>query len=91
MMGYGWDGGGMGWGMWVFMAIVFVLFWAAIVGGIFLLVRYGRDRQTPPSPPLASGSDGGGDRARQVLDERFARGEIDQDEYVKRRDVLRSP
>jgi putative membrane protein len=80
----------MGWGMWVFMAIVFVLFWAAIVGGIFALVRYGRERQTS-SPPLPPGSEGGGDRARQVLDERFARGEIDHDEYVKRRDLLRSP
>jgi putative membrane protein len=79
----------MGWGMWVFMAVIFVLFWSAIVAGIFLLVRYGRDR--PPSPSVSLGSEGSGDRARQVLDERFARGEIDQDEYVKRRDLLRSP
>jgi putative membrane protein len=73
------------------MAVMMVLFWGTIVGGVLLLVRYGRDRQTPGSPPQPSGSDGAGDRARQVLDERFARGEIDHDEYVKRRDLLRSP
>ncbi len=83
-MGYGWDGGGWGWGGWVFMAVMMVLVWSAIVGGVVMLVRYGRERHAPPPPE-------GNDRARQVLDERFARGEIDADEYTRRRDLLRAP
>ena len=87
-MGYGWDGGGWGWGGWVFMAVMMVLVWSAIVGGVVMLVRYSRERHAPPPPPSPPE---GNDRARQVLDERFARGEIDADEYTRRRDLLRAP
>ncbi|MGW4065140.1 SHOCT domain-containing protein [Amycolatopsis sp. NPDC004747] len=37
-------------------------------------------RRAPQPPP--------GDAARRVLDERFARGELDQEEYERRRDAL---
>ncbi len=84
-MGY-W-GGGWGWGGWVFMAVMMVLFWAVIVAGIVMVVRYSRDRSVPP--PSMAGD--GRDQARRVLDERFARGEIDADEYTRRRDLLRAP
>lgn len=67
MMGYGWDGGGWGWGQWVFMAVMMVLFWSAIVAAVVMFVRYVRER---PALPPASGE--GTDRARQVLDDRFA-------------------
>ncbi|MHB1612766.1 MAG: SHOCT domain-containing protein [Actinomycetes bacterium] len=86
-MGYGWDGGGWGWGGWVFMAVMMVLFWSAIITGVVMFVRYSRER-TGAQPPTPTE---GNDRARQVLDERFARGEIDADEYTKRRDMLRTP
>ena len=86
-MGYGWDGGGWGWGGWVFMAVIMVLFWSAIIAGIVMFVRYSRERQVPPAPTAGEGAD----RARQVLEERFARGEIDADEYTRRRDILRTP
>jgi putative membrane protein len=71
-----WHDDGPGW--W----IVFVpLFWIAVIGGLVLLFR-SRGGGGPPR--------GGGHRetALDVLDARYARGEIDVDEYHERRSVL---
>lgn len=87
MMGYGWNGGGWGWDTWVFMVVMMVLFWSAIIAAVVMIVRYGRERPGAGRPAPGEGMDG----ARRVLDERFARGEIDADEYTKRRDLLRIP
>jgi putative membrane protein len=61
-----------GW-MWLWMVFM-VLFWAAlIVFGVWAVRRF-TDR--------SSGS------ARRIVDERFARGEIDADEFQRQRDLL---
>lgn len=76
-----WGNGMDGWG-YVLMALMMVLFWGLLITGIVLVVRYlGGDRrqQAPPS----DGSDPKG-----LLAERFARGEIDEDEYRQREKVL---
>ncbi len=82
MMGWH-DGGSFGWVGWLLMSLLMLAFWALVVfGGMALfrnLRRVDRDR-----PRL-----GGGD-AQRVLDERYARGEIDENEYVHRRDLLNS-
>jgi putative membrane protein len=60
-----------------------VLFWAVLVLAVALAVRYlGQNRQTSslPSRPHTP---------EQVLAQRFARGEIDADEYRQRLDTLR--
>ncbi|RSM38161.1 hypothetical protein DMA12_34025 [Amycolatopsis balhimycina DSM 5908] len=66
----------MGWfggvGMFVLMALVL----AALVALVVVLAR-----RAPQLP-------GQSDTARRILDERFARGEIDQEEYERRRDAL---
>lgn len=85
-MGYGWDG--WGWDGWWIMVLVMILVWGAVVLSVVALARHGRDRREPPPPPPP-------DRQRtpsalDVLDERFARGEIDADEYTKRRELLRA-
>jgi putative membrane protein len=72
-----------GWG-YAGMAIGTVLFWALVVGGIFVLVRYatggrGGRYATPPEQP----------GAQQLLAIRFARGEIDEAEYRENLAVLR--
>lgn len=85
-MGYGW-GWGWGWGGWVLMVLVMALFWGAVVAGAIVLVRYGRERHEPP--PLRPDQKGR-PSALDLLDERFARGEIDTEEYTKRRDLLRA-
>lgn len=67
-------GGGMWWGM-IFPALVLAVL---IIGGI-LLARNLADRSR------ADSGDGG---ALSILEERFARGEIDHQEFTTRRDQL---
>ena len=67
------SGWGMGWGMgWVIMTLVLIL----IGWGIWLGTR-----KTPPSDPPRR-------NALDVLDQRYASGEIDTDEYLERRQTL---
>jgi putative membrane protein len=56
-----------------------ILVWVLIIGLAVLLVR---------AVAGSSSGSGGGKSARQILDERFARGEIDQREYDERRHML---
>lgn len=79
MMNYG---DGMQWWGFAIMAVGTILFWALVIGGIVALVRY-TNRSTPPAAPTARAT------AEQVLGERYARGEIDDDEYQRRLRVLR--
>lgn len=73
-MNWGHMGGGAGWG-WVFLAIL--LIGVAVLAVVLVRVLAGRGGPTP---------DGGGrSQARQILDERYARGEIDVEEYDERR------
>jgi putative membrane protein len=84
MMGpYGSFGGGMGWGGWVAMGLAFVVFWGLVMGGIVLLVRSVGHSHEVGDEPLGSTT------ALRILDDRFARGEIDADEYSRRRQLLR--
>ena len=77
-------GGGMGWGGWLAMGLFMVAFWGLVVVGIVLLVRnLGHRHEETPTPP-------GPPAAMRILDERFARGEIDADEYSRRRHLLSS-
>jgi putative membrane protein len=78
-----WYGNGMGgWG-YALMTISVVLFWGAVIAGIVLLVRhFGRGGQQTPTPPSQPSS------PEQLLAERFARGEIDEEEYQQRLAVL---
>jgi putative membrane protein len=70
-------------GLW-FVALVPLLLWVLLlVLGIILLVRL-LNRRGPAEP-----SQWGGDSAEEVLRRRFAAGEIDEEEYRRRLDVLR--
>ena len=77
-----------GWG-YALGTISMVLLWSLLVLAIAAAVRYlGRERREPsaappPAPPTPPPT------AEQVLAERFARGEIDADEYRQRLDTLR--
>ena len=74
--------GGWGPGAWIAMAFVMVVFWGAVVTAIVFAVR--ASQHQPTAPGTSTSND-----AQRILDERFARGEIDVDEYQRRRDVLR--
>ena len=75
----GWYGGGMGWGGWLAMG----LFWLLLIVVIIVLVV----RLLPSMRP-----DGRAHVDRElpedILDRRFARGEIDQETYQQQREAL---
>jgi putative membrane protein len=77
MMWYGGDG--WGWGGWILMTVGMVAFWALVITAIVV----GDSRHTT-RPPVS-----GATRAEDLLHERFARGEIDEDEYRQRMALLR--
>jgi len=77
-----WDGGGgWGWGAWLMMTVLLVVFWGAVAWVIVTLIRHGDS--TPRST-----HDGGASDPLRILDQRYARGEIDDEEYRRRRNTL---
>jgi putative membrane protein len=75
--------GGWGPGAWFAMAFVMIVFWAIVVTAVVFAIRSGRPHS--PADRQAAGSD-----PERILAERFARGEIDADEYTRCRDLLKS-
>lgn len=73
-----WASGGWSWWGWCIGAAVMLLFWALVA---WIAVNLFRSNNN--APPSRSPED--------ILAERYARGEIDQDEYQRRRDTLRLP
>lgn len=78
----GWYDGGTGWAGWLVMVVVMVAFWGLVILGVVAIFRgIGKTdepvERTNRRDPM------------QILDERFARGELDLDEYHARQDVLR--
>jgi putative membrane protein len=79
-----WGNNGMSGGGYALMAASMVLFWGLVIAGIVLLVRYlstnSSPASSPPPQPVAP---------EAVLADRFARGDIDDEEYRRRLDTLR--
>jgi putative membrane protein len=78
------DHGEWGWGDWLGMSLMMLVFWALLVVLVVWLVRGFRRETTRAGaerrPPT--------EQAEQLLAERFARGEIDAEEFERRRKVL---
>ena len=72
-----------GWG-YALMTVSMVVFWALVIAVVVALIRYLGGRQPGGSRPVERPT------PEQVLAERFARGEIDQDEYHQRLETLRT-
>ena len=78
----GW-GGLLGFGVFILLVVLFVV----LVGG---LLRSGRPSwQAPAAPPMPPPPPAI-DPALQILRERFARGEISEEEYAARKNALTS-
>lgn len=75
-MGYGWHG-------WFFGPIMMIVFIAVTVVVVVSLVRWlgGQGHSLPPYGPLTK-------TPLDILKERFARGEIDKEEFEERRRTL---
>ena len=80
--GYGWH---MGVGGWLLMSFVLIIALALLVGVVVLIVRSAR-----PQHPAGPGDLDRRSPADATLDERYARGEIDAEEYRERKNVLHS-
>lgn len=83
----GWYDHGWGLGAWIGMGLGMVVFWGLVVLGIIALIRWTgserRDvRRSDGRRPVEAQS------ALQILDERFARGDLSAEEYQQRRAVL---
>jgi putative membrane protein len=88
-------GGGNGWGNgWgdaggVLMVVVMLAVLALIVVGIIFLVRgLTRHDQVQTGPPQAPAPGPSSKAALQVLEERYARGEIEREDYLQRKQDL---
>ncbi|MDQ3158280.1 MAG: SHOCT domain-containing protein [Actinomycetota bacterium] len=74
-----WGNGGWSAGDWVAMSTMMILFWGVLVAVVVWVVR---------TMCADRGSTGSADRADVMLAERFARGEIDGEEFTRSRELL---
>jgi len=72
--------GAWGWSGMILGPIMMIVFIALIVGAVVWVFRW--------TGLGGSALAGGANKARHILDERFARGEIDKDDYEERKRVL---
>lgn len=80
MMPGGMFGGGFG----DFGMLLMLVFWVLIIGGVVLLVKWLVDQGRQGGAPAS-----GRESALDVLRNRYARGEIDREEFqAKKRDLL---
>ena len=77
-----WFGSNGGWGGWLLMTIAMVLFWALIITAVVLIVRYLVSQRLTGTSAVSART------PEEVLAERYARGEIDDDEYQRRLALL---
>lgn len=76
----GYDNHPMMWGGWFMGPIMMVLIIGIIVFAVAYLVRHFSGGNTTQAPSL--------DRAMEILNERYAKGEIDKAEYQERKAAL---
>jgi len=82
-MMYGYDDG-WGAGSWVLMSLLMLGVVGAVIASVLALKR--SSRGSPAYPPAAVEVESGS--ALRILDERLARGEIDEPDYTARRNLL---
>ena len=75
---------GMGWG-WGWGWFGMILFWLVPILLIALGLKYFFEGGIRPNPGARDGRQG----ALDVLEERYARGEIDREEFIEKRDDLK--
>lgn len=79
MFGWGWVGAILG--------LIILLLIIAVLGAVLAyLIR--ALRRPSPDAARSTGGHGSAAQALQILEERYARGEIDQEDYEQRRRVL---
>ena len=72
-----------GWGMGWFGSIFMLIFWGLVIVGLVLLIRRLVFSTRKDADPALGGS-----RAMEILKERYARGEIDREEFEQKKQDL---
>lgn len=78
-----WMHGGWGWVSMSLMMVMMVLFWGAVIFGVVWLIRgttQGGSHASEPPPRNESPT--------EILERRFAEGEMSEEDYRARREVL---
>jgi putative membrane protein len=70
---------------WILMPAVTMIFLALVIAGVVLAARYLNSSSRGTGANASVGLPGG---AQEVLAKRYARGEIDDDEYQRRSEML---
>lgn len=86
MMGWYHDAG-FGSGGWIAMVVMMTIFWVGVVSVGVVILRGQRTDSTRDRQSHTWNSFGDR-RPMDILDERFARGELERDEYEARKSVL---
>ena len=81
-------GYGFGWG-WLMMSLGTILWIAILVVLVWALIRWLNNRTSTQVPPPPSGMQGG-PTALEILQQRYARGEIDTETYEQMRERLQT-
>lgn len=81
-------GYGAGWMAWPLMALVMLILWGGLIAAIVWFLAQRRNKSTAPTPNAASPANATS-AAIEILDQRYARGEIDEDQWRSARDNLR--
>jgi putative membrane protein len=87
MMGYDYGGGGAAW-MWVVGALMMIGVVVLIGLAVWAVVHATSPGTGGRTAPQESSPAGGRERTRQVLDERYAHGEMTSEEYTERLHTL---
>ena len=74
---------GWGWGHMFFGSFMMLLFWGGLIILIVLAVR-----RMGGGPARGGDGPAPGNRALEILEERYARGEIDKEEFEERKQLL---
>ncbi len=82
-----WHEHGSAGGHWIVAIVVMVLFWGAVAAIVIALLR-NRNHPHHQTADL-SNVNPSTISAERILHDRFARGEIDEDEYTRRHDLLK--
>jgi len=77
---HGWD---WGWGHMIFGSLMMILFWGGVILAIILAVRWIGGGFYHGSSPSAERK-----TPHEILEERFARGEIDKEEFEEQKRLL---